>query len=69
MKTLILAIIILAALTAAVWAGLHFYQKSQRARGALELNQRLDFASAINRRMLRVMNSATTKENNHGFIA
>ena len=69
MKTLILAIIILAALTAAVWAGLHFYQKSQRDRGAIELIQRPDFASAINRRMLRNMNSATTKENNHGFIA
>ena len=35
-KTLLLAIIILAALSAAVWAGLHFYQKSQRARGANE---------------------------------
>lgn len=35
-KTLLLAIIILAALSAAVWAGLHFYQKSQRARGAKE---------------------------------
>src|ERR1700746_1940086 len=36
LKTLILAIIILAALSAAVWAGLHFYQKSQRDRGARE---------------------------------
>src|SRR5580765_7284291 len=44
-KTLILALIILAALSAAVWAGLHFYQKSQRDRGANKKNQ--EFASAI----------------------
>jgi cytoskeletal protein RodZ len=68
-RTLILAIIILAALSAAVWAGLHFYQKSQRDRSANEINRPLQFASAINRRMLCNMNSATCKENNHGFIA
>ena len=68
-KTLILAIIILAALTAAVWAGLHFYQKSHRDRGADEMNRQLDFASVINRRMLPCMKSETVKENNHGFIA
>src|SRR3954466_3442380 len=32
LKTLILAVIILAALSVAVWAGLHFYQKRQRDR-------------------------------------
>ena len=32
LKTLLLAILILAALSAAVWAALHFYQKSQRGR-------------------------------------
>ena len=68
-RTLILAIIILAALSAAVWAGLHFYQKSQRDRGANETNRPLQFASAINHRMLCHMDSATWKENNHGFIA
>ena len=68
-RTLILAIIILAALTAAVWAGLHFYQKSQRDRSANQANRRLDFASAINGRMLRNMNSGIGKERTHGFIA
>jgi cytoskeletal protein RodZ len=33
MKTLILAILILAALTAAVYVGLHFYQRGQRSSG------------------------------------
>jgi cytoskeletal protein RodZ len=32
--TLLLAIMILAALSLAVWAGLHFYQRSQHPRGA-----------------------------------
>jgi cytoskeleton protein RodZ len=36
--TLLLAIIILAALSLAVWAGLHFYQRSQRQRGTSQLN-------------------------------
>lgn len=68
-RTLILAIIILAALSAAVWAGLHFYQKSRGDRSTNEMNHRRDFASVINRRMLRSMNSEVAKENNHGFIA
>jgi cytoskeleton protein RodZ len=67
-RTLILAIIILAALSAAVWAGLHFYQKSRGDRSAIQMHPRLDFASAINRRMLRNMNSAMVKEKNHGCI-
>lgn len=33
LKTLVLAIIILAALSLAVWAGLHFYQRSQKPAG------------------------------------
>ena len=34
--TLLLAIMILAALSLAVWAGLHFYQRSQHSRGRSE---------------------------------
>src|SRR5437763_8031897 len=34
--TLLLAIMILAALSLAVWAGLHFYQRSQHSRGTSE---------------------------------
>jgi len=68
MKTLILAIIILAALSAAVWAGLHFYQKSQRDRSANQSNSRLEFASAISPRTPR-QSTAETKEKHHGFIA
>lgn len=33
LKTLVLAIIILAALSLAVWAGLHFYQRNQKRSG------------------------------------
>ena len=69
MKTLILAIAILAALSLAVWAGLYFYQKSQRGRSANEENRRLEFASTISPSMLRVMTLETAKERNHGFIA
>jgi cytoskeleton protein RodZ len=69
MKTLILAIIILAALSLAVWAGLHFYQKSQRGRSANEENHRLQFASAISPRMLSNMNLELAKEKHHGFMA
>jgi len=67
LKTLILAIIILAALSAAVWAGLHFYQKSQRGRGANERNQRLEFAAGHSSPVLSDMKFE--KEKNHGFIA
>lgn len=69
MKTLILAIIILAALSLAVWAGLHFYQKSQRGRSANEENHPLQFASASSPRMLKVVTLEIAKERNHGFIA
>jgi cytoskeleton protein RodZ len=69
MKTLILAIVILAALSLAVWAGLHFYQKSQRGRSAIEENQRLQFASAIRSPMLSNMNLEIAKEKHHGFMA
>ena len=69
MKTLILAIIILAALSLAVWAGLHFYQKSQRSRSRNDGNHRLEFASVIRRPMLEVMTLEIAKEKNHGFMA
>ncbi len=62
-KTLILAIIILAILSAAVWAGLHFYQRSQRARGATEQETFRPSLYAFN-----IMNSAVTREGQHGFI-
>jgi cytoskeletal protein RodZ len=68
MKTLILAIIILAALSAAVWAGLHFYQKSQRDRSANQSNSRLEFASGISPQTPE-QSTAETKEKYHGFIA
>jgi len=69
MKTLILAIVILAALSLAVWAGLYFYQKSQRGRSRNDGNHRLEFASAIRSPMLKVMTLEMAKEKNHGFIA
>ncbi|HYX29301.1 MAG TPA: helix-turn-helix domain-containing protein [Pyrinomonadaceae bacterium] len=62
LRTLILAIIILAALSAAVWAGLHFYQKSQRARGAAEPNDGRISLFALN------LISAMVKEDGYGFI-
>jgi sensor domain CHASE-containing protein len=64
---LILALIILAALSAAVWAGLHFYQKSQRDRSANEKNQL--FASAISPRMLSKLIPEMESKKHHGFIA
>ena len=69
-KTLLLAIIILAALSAAVWAGLHFYQKSQRARGASEQNyQRAVFTASVRRLIPRSAGDNMFKEGPHGFIA
>jgi cytoskeletal protein RodZ len=69
LKTLILAIIILAALSAAVWAGLHFYQKSQRGRGANEGTRGLEFAAALGARTPQHMNLMIEKEKRHDFIA
>src|SRR3954469_9433528 len=43
LRTLILAIIILAALSLAVWAGLHFYEKNQRDRSANQQNRLREF--------------------------
>jgi cytoskeletal protein RodZ len=68
-KTLILAIIILAALSAAVWAGLHFYQQRQRDRGTNGKNPGQQFDSAISPRMLNNLIPAIVKEKHHGFIA
>jgi cytoskeletal protein RodZ len=67
-KTLILAIIILAALTAAVWAGLHFYQKSQRGRSANERNRQPQFATIVLRMSAHII-PERVKEKNHGSIA
>ena len=69
LKTLILALIILAALSAAVWAGLHFYQQRQRDRGANGKHLRQQFASAISPRMLSNLIPEIVKEKHHGFIA
>jgi cytoskeletal protein RodZ len=68
-KTLILAIIILAALSAAVWAGLHFYQKSQRDRSTNEIIRRLEFAAAHSPGTRRPLTPEPGKEKDHGFIA
>jgi cytoskeleton protein RodZ len=67
-RTLILAIVILAALTAAVWAGLHFYQKSQRGRSANERNHRQQFAT-ITPSVLTNLIPEKVKEEHHGSIA
>ena len=59
-KTLILAIIILAALSAAVWAGLHFYQRSQKTRGAAQPpDDRMS--------LFALATPANGKEDQHGF--
>lgn len=70
-KTLLLAIIILAALSAAVWAGLHFYQKSQRPRGAVgqRIYDRGAFRSSGSRLILKSAVGYMSKEGAHGFIA
>jgi len=69
-KTLLLAIIILAALSAAVWAGLHFYQKSQRARGANEQTLgRALFTTSDSRLIPKTGGGRMLKEGSHGFIA
>jgi cytoskeletal protein RodZ len=69
LKTIILAIIILAALSLAVWAGLHFYQKSQRSRSAGQKHGSRQFAAAIGPRMLNRVRVEMTKEDEHEFIA
>src|SRR5947207_716649 len=69
LKTLILAIIILAALSLAVWVGLHFYQQRQRNRSANRKHPRQQFASAISPRMLNNFIPEIVKEKHHGFIA
>jgi cytoskeletal protein RodZ len=68
-RTLILAIIILAALSIAVWAGLHFYQKSQRDRSERATPRAIRFASAFSPSMLSNMTRESAKENHHGFMA
>jgi cytoskeletal protein RodZ len=70
-KTLLLAIIILAALSAAVWAGLHFYQKSQRARAPIgqRTYDRSGFISSGSKLAPRGVDSNMLKEGSHGFSA
>src|SRR5205814_1879362 len=55
--TLLLAIIILAALSLAVWAGLHFYQRSQRPRGRSQQEMK---ATPVNASMIRSAMVLTT---------
>src|SRR6266404_1090794 len=60
--TLLLAIMILAALSLAVWAGLHFYQRSQHPRGASE--QEMNGAplnASIIRRSVMILTAANQK--------
>jgi len=59
LRTLILAIFILAALSLAVWAGLHFYKKSQ-GRGMIEIEKQQG---------LTVRTLPIVKEDGHAFIA
>ena len=58
-RTLILAIFILAALSLAVWAGLHFYKKSQ-GRGMKQPEKQQSL-------MVRIL--STAEEVEHAFIA
>ena len=60
--TLLLAIMILAALSLAVWAGLHFYQRSPRSRGTSE--HRMNDAplnASINRGSVMIVTAANQK--------
>jgi len=63
---------ILAALSLAVWAGLHFYQRSQHPRGASE--QEINGAplnASINRRSVMILTAAnqkTIKEAQHAVF-
>jgi cytoskeletal protein RodZ len=67
LKTLILAIVILAVLSLAVWAGLHFYQQRQQQRSAIQ--QHPQFVLANSPRMLNNSVLEIAKEKHHGFIA
>src|SRR5438132_12657039 len=55
--TLLLAIMILAALSLAVWAGLHFYQRSQHSRGTSEQGMNVNPVNAL---LIRSAISLTT---------
>jgi cytoskeleton protein RodZ len=75
--TLLLAIRILAALSLAVWAGLHFYQRSQHPRGASEPGMNdAPLNSSINRESAMIPATAnqktikpkTVQEGPHDFI-
>jgi len=55
--TLLLAIMILAALSLAVWAGLHFYQRSQHSRGTSEQGMNV---TPVNALLIRSAISLTT---------
>jgi cytoskeletal protein RodZ len=70
-KNLLLAILILAALSAAVWAGLHFYQKSQRGRGANQPGMHktpLKVAIVNGSDFMTFLSGMATTEGSHGFI-
>ena len=59
--TLLLAIIILAALSLAVWAGLHFYQRSQRSRGRSQHGMNADSVNASIVRSAIILTTASQK--------
>jgi cytoskeleton protein RodZ len=67
LTTLFLAIIILAALTLAVWLGLHFYQRSQSRRAQPPATGRYDVpAKAIDSKSSE---PGLNQEDRHDFIA
>ena len=71
LKTLLLAILILAALSVAVYTGLYFYKKSQHPGGAngQRTNRTLRNAG-INAEIgyMKILCRTATKEGQHGFI-
>ena len=64
--TLLLAIMILAALSLAVWAGLHFYQKNQHPRSAN--SQKTHRASLAGSWTIDVLSHQTIKEGQHAVF-
>src|SRR5262245_23249925 len=67
MKTLILAILILAALSLSVWAGLHFYNKRHQGSSMQQRATGKDIAIVTVRNEARIFRKA--KEVAHAFIA
>ncbi|HEY0348663.1 MAG TPA: helix-turn-helix domain-containing protein [Pyrinomonadaceae bacterium] len=70
LKTLLLAILILAALSAAVYFGLRFYQRSQHSprRSEQEMNHVLHDASITRRSVMILTANQKTKEGQHAVF-